>query len=169
MGLSYELVLTSLILLLYKVINTNDNQAIITNILMAQIIFELLINEPDKELTFVNIIRPPTPIASTLTGNDFTNQAEIGAAITPPMLKDITNSQFIDDQSKNIKNPNEDTTVTKNSLAETVPITYRGSTFLLDNKSGVFTGPQPPPPIESSNPAIIAWGTNTNLDIFFTP
>ena len=47
------------------------------NILMDQIIFELLIYKLANELTFVNIISPPTPIARTLTGSDFTNQADI--------------------------------------------------------------------------------------------
>lgn len=139
------------------------------SILIDQIICELLIYKLANELTFVNIIRPPTPIARTLTGKDFTNQADIGAATTPPKLKDNTKIQLIDDQSKNIKKPIEEATVTKNSLAETVPTTYLGSNFLLDNNIGVFTGPQPPPPIESSNPATAACGTKTKLDIFFTP
>ena len=49
---------------------------------------------------------------------------------------------------------NDADSVTKNSLAETVPITYRGSIFLLDKSNGVLTGPHPPPPIASKKPAI---------------
>lgn len=111
------------------------------SILIDQIICGLLIYKLANELTFVNIIKPPTPIARTLTGKDLTNQADIGAATTPPKLRDNTKIQFIDDQSKNIKKPIEEATVTKNSLAETVPTTYLGSNFLLDNNIGVFTVP----------------------------
>ena len=54
--------------------------------------------------------------------------------------------------------------MTKNSLVETVPITYLGSILFLDNSKGVLTGPQPPPPIASKKPAIAPCGTSKNPD-----
>jgi hypothetical protein len=50
-------------------------------------------------------------------------------------------------------NPRLAATVTANSAAETEPITRRGSRRPVESSDGVATGPQPPPPVASTNPA----------------
>ena len=112
-------------------------------------------NEPKKVLILVKIIIPPTHTANIYTGITFTIHAANGAAMAPPTAKAITKPRLICSQPRNIIKPSEADKVIKNSLADTVPITYRGSTLFHDNNKGVLTGPQPPPPIVSKNPATI--------------
>lgn len=76
----------------------------------------------NNALLFVKIISPPTHTANTLTGSRRTRKAEIGAAIIPPTLNAMTKPQLIWLTPKKIIKLNEAEIVTKNSLAETVPI-----------------------------------------------
>ena len=72
-----------------------------------------------------------------LMGNTLTKYAEIGAATIPPRLKAITANQLIWVIPKKMMKLKAADDVTKNSLAETVPIAYRGWIFLLESRSGV--------------------------------
>src|SRR5699024_4064524 len=119
-----------------------------------------------SEFVFVKIINPLTQTAKIFIGNSLTNHAANGAAIIPPTLNDTTSHQLIWLQPRKIIKLRDADTVTKNSLADTVPIAYLGSNFFCASINGVLTGPQPPPPIESKNPATAPCGINTSRDVF---
>src|SRR5699024_1162715 len=99
-------------------------------------------------------------------GKSFTNHAANGAATMPPILKDTTSHQLIWLQPRKRIKLREADTVTKNSLADTVPIAYLGSNFFLASINGVLTGPHPPPPIESKKAATAPCGIKIKRDVF---
>ena len=85
-----------------------------------------------------------------LMGNTLTKYAEIGAATIPPRLKAITANINLSDPKKIMKLKAADD-VTKIHLLRLFQ-SHIVVEFLLESRSGVLTGPQPPPPIASKNP-----------------
>ena len=63
-----------------------------------------------------------------------------------------------------MKKPIVAANATGNSLVSTDPITFLAS-FPLARRTGVVMGPQPPPPVESTNPANQPSGTSCLADI----
>ena len=77
--------------------------------------------------------------------NLWTSQAAKGAAMTPPIMKADTQSQFTSAQPREMKKPIEAETAIANSLVSTVPTTFLALIPFLLNRTGVAIGPHPPP------------------------
>ncbi len=93
-----------------------------------------------------------------------TNHAAIGAATIPPSINENTQTQLTCSQPSEMKKPIVAASETGNSLVSTDPITFLAS-FPLAKSTGVVIGPQPPPPVESTNPANKPSGTSCLADI----
>jgi hypothetical protein len=113
--------------------------------------------------TFVSTITPPTSEPSTRPGMCRTSHAAIGAAISPPISRARTAVNGMPEAPMPIRNPMLAATDTKNSDVSTEPTTFRGSIRPLASSAGVATGPQPPPPVESMNPANTPSGARKRL------
>src|SRR5699024_11506715 len=85
-----------------------------------------------SELLFVKIIKPLTQTARIFMGKSFTNHAANGAATMPPILKDTTSHQLIWLQPRKIIKLREADNVKKNSLADTVTISYQGYNIICE-------------------------------------
>ena len=107
---------------------------------------------PNKRIALIKIIATATRIPSCFRGIQLTNLAAIGAIRIPPNARPPTADQSISNLFIFNRNPTLAQTATINSAADTVPITLRGSVFVVANKVGVTTGPQPPPPDASMKP-----------------
>ena len=97
----------------------------------------------------------PTKIIIDLVGILFAMYAAIGAAITPPIINPKIMAQCVKPMS--VINVKELARVMKNSARLTDPIVYLGFFPLAINVDETI-GPQPPPPIESKKPPIMAKG-----------
>ncbi len=98
-------------------------------------------------------IRPPAAVPSSRGGIRRTSTAPIGAASIPPTSRPSTTAKFMPCRDSAARKARLAATVTTNSAACTEPTTLRGSNRPLDSSVVVATGPHPPPPAASTNPA----------------
>mmetsp|Transcript_2780 Transcript_2780/g.6474 ORF Transcript_2780/g.6474 Transcript_2780/m.6474 type:complete len:368 (+) Transcript_2780:594-1697(+) len=101
-------------------------------------------------------MKPPTTLPSTHGRSRFTSSGAMGAAHSPPARSASTRSGLTPSPPtcgpSERRNPSTAATVTKNSLALTVPITTAGGSWACARRQVVATGPHPPPPVASTNP-----------------
>src|SRR5699024_1730505 len=97
---------------------------------------------------------PPAAVPRIREGNLRTSHAASGAATTPPISSPSITRESSSFRGNAHRNPMLAATVTVSSDAATEPTTLRGPNLPEDNSVVVPIGPQPPPPVASTKPAI---------------
>src|SRR5690606_7221238 len=100
----------------------------------------------------VSRISPPTADPRARGGTTRTIHAAMGAATTPAMSSATAQPRFTPAEPSPTRNPALAARATRNSLVSMEPMNLRGSIRPLASRAGVPTGPQPPPPVASTNP-----------------
>ena len=108
----------------------------------------------------------PTRTPSRVRGALWASRAAMGAVMAPPMTRPRTASQGMPESPAPTRNPIDAATATMNSAVLTVPTTRCGACLVTVMSEGVATGPQPPPPVASTNPPIRPMGHRCRVRAF---
>ena len=106
------------------------------------------------------ITNAPTLTPIIRLGALATNQAARGAATMPPTSSASTSFHGMLEEPRPIRNPILADIEITNSEVFAVPIAFRGSSESEAVKTVVTIGPQPPPPVASTNPPKRPRGAN---------
>ena len=104
---------------------------------------------------------PPTALPSAPAGRRETSQAATGAATVPPARSAPTTVGLMPAVPSPVRKPAEAAAVTMSSAVSTLPTTVRGAVRPRASSVVVATGPQPPPPVASTNPPTRPSGTSS--------